>query len=88
MQFLLISILVAALVFIIIGFFKGNQVCPPRRIEYRYVPRNFIEDQLEPVSVSEIFGDMFRNPTVWVGGFSNTYYPKQEDINRFFVSQS
>lgn len=73
---------------IVIGYIRSRQICPPDKIVYRFVPRTFTEDQENPVPVDEVFRKMFREPTPWIGGYTNTYYPKKEHVNQFFISQS
>jgi hypothetical protein len=88
MKLFLLSLIFIGILFIIIGYVKTYEKCPPPRIEYRFVPRTFKEEQEQPVSVDEIFKDMFVKPTPWIGGFGEVYFPKREvDINRGFISQ-
>ena len=56
-------------------------------IEYRYIPRSFGEEQLEPVYVSEIFETMFSQPSPWILSVREYDRRKQEKINSYFVSQ-
>lgn len=57
------------------------------KIEYRYIPRTFEEEQYEPVYVSEIFETMFSQPSPWIISVRNYDRIKQERVNQFFVSQ-
>ena len=57
------------------------------KIIYRYIPRTFEEEQLDPVYVSEIFETMFSQPSPWVGSVRTYDDRKQERINQYFVSQ-
>ena len=91
MNFLLISLLVAGFVFILVGFIQSRQKCPPPKVEYRYVPRTFVEEQNEPVPVTEIFAKMFLEPTPWLGHSAGKLGPpnlREQNLNRFFISQS
>jgi len=36
--------------------------CPPTRIEYRYIPKNFEEKLVFETPVSDTFADMFAKP--------------------------
>lgn len=36
------------------------------KVEYRYIPRTFDEEQLEPVYVSEIFSNLFSQSSPWI----------------------
>lgn len=82
-MFLEVSLLLIGLTFIIIGIINSKK-CDPKRIEYRFVPRTFKEEQENPVGVQEIFNDMFEKPTPWIGGFGE---PDVNFINRRFISQ-
>ncbi len=57
------------------------------KVEYRYIPRNFQDEQLEPVYVSEIFENMFKMPSPWISSISNYDQQKQETINQYFINQ-
>jgi hypothetical protein len=41
------------------------------KIIYRYIPRTLIEEQEEPVFVSEIFATMFSQPSTWLKGMND-----------------
>ena len=51
---------------LIIGIAKKQSDRPQKIIEYRYIPRTFKEEQESPIRPSQIFGNMFNKPTVWV----------------------
>ena len=57
------------------------------KIEYRYIPRTFEEEQLDPVYVSEIFETMFSQPSPWILSVREYDKRKQEKINAYFVNQ-
>jgi hypothetical protein len=59
----------------------------PPKIEYRYIPRTFEEEQLEPVYVSEIFETMFSQPSPWVLSIREYDQRKQERVNAYFINQ-
>lgn len=58
-----------------------------QKIEYRYIPRTFEEEQSDPVYVSEIFETMFSQPSPWVLSIRETDAKKQEKVNAYFISQ-
>jgi hypothetical protein len=62
------------------------KVCPPPRIEYRFVPRTFKENSDSPIKVSEIFKTMFEKPSPFLNRTSGRIVSKN-NVNRFFVSQ-
>lgn len=66
---------------------KNNKSCPPPQIVYKYIPRTFEEEQNEPVYVSDIFASMFSQPSPWMVSIGNIDQRKQEEINKYFISQ-
>ena len=91
MRALFITLLFVSVLFIITGLITSRQVCPPPKVEYRYVPRTFVEEQQEPVPVTQIFAKMFVEPSPWIrhsGGKLGPPTTRGEDLNRFYISQS
>lgn len=72
---------------IAVGYVNQLKKCPPPKIEYRYIPRTFQEDQDNPVKVSELYHTMFTEPTPWIRGVGSSP-SKNSEINRYFISQS
>lgn len=52
-------ILLLGIVAVTIGYTKMQIKCPPPRIEYRYVPRTFYEEQIASGDVIKNFDSMF-----------------------------
>lgn len=59
----------------------------PPKVIYRYIPRTFEEEQIDPIPVTDIFETMFSQPSPWVGSIRTYDRRKQEKINQYFVSQ-
>ena len=57
------------------------------KVIYRYIPRTFEEEQIDPIPISDIFETMFSRPSPWVGSIRTYDRRKQEKINKYFVSQ-
>jgi len=70
-----------------INIVKHDYKCPEKVVEYRYIPRTFEEEQLEPVYASDIFKTMFAQQSPWIFTVQNYDRDKQERVNRFFISQ-
>jgi hypothetical protein len=51
---------------IIIGALKTRQQCPPPRIEYRFVPRSLLDEQLDSQSLKNL-DNLFDNQDPWLG---------------------
>lgn len=57
------------------------------KIEYRYIPKTFEEEQMEPTYVSDIFETMFSQPSPWILSVRDYDEKKQEKVNAFFINQ-
>jgi len=57
------------------------------KIIYRFVPKTLEDEQLYPVYPSDIFENMFSQPSPWI--FTTREYDrrKQERINKYFITQ-
>lgn len=65
---------------------KNEKKCPVPKVEYRFVPRTFKEEQESPIKASEIFEGMFEKPTPFLDRTSGRKITKN-NINRNFISQ-
>ncbi len=90
MNIFLLLLLLVGLIFITIGYVKSGKRCPPKRVEYRFTPKTFIEEQESPVPVTDIFASMFFESTPFISHSTRPLPPptQQSDINKFFISQS
>jgi len=55
-------ILVLGIVFTTIGYMElkfKNKISEKKSIEYRFIPRNIYEEQINPVNVKSHFNEMF-----------------------------
>jgi hypothetical protein len=64
MRTLALALLLFGVVFITIGYTKMSFVCPPPKIEYRYIPTQVYEEQLYNQDVMKKFGNMFTEEDV------------------------
>lgn len=89
MRVFIVLIALTGLVSLIIGYVNQLKTCPPPKIEYRYIPRSFEEDQNSPVKTSQVFRKMFEDPTPWLDGYRLGYIkPNIFKLNKFGISQS
>tara|TARA_Y100000991_G_C21951411_1_gene339975 strand:- start:140 stop:412 length:273 start_codon:yes stop_codon:yes gene_type:complete len=65
MKSLSILLLIIGLLLIISGYYKKIYKCPPTKIEYRYIPRNFYEEQNSETNLKSVYRDMFDNSSIW-----------------------
>jgi hypothetical protein len=49
----------------------------PPKIIYRYIPKTFEEEQIDPIPVSDIFETMFSQPSPWVASLKTYDFRKQ-----------
>ena len=89
MRSIIITLFLIGIILIIIGYNKEYQKCEPKvKYVYRFVPRNFTEEQYNQQKVEDMFGTMFKNPSPWTGKFPDMVIKKGEDINKNFISQT
>ena len=62
---------------------KNNQ----QTIIYKYLPRTLVEEEESPVYVSEIYKAMFSQPSTWIDSLDNDAIRRQENLNKYFLSQ-
>lgn len=69
MKSLVLLLLVVGIMAITIGYHQKLQENLKEKtiIEYRYIPRSFYEEQLQPVNVQQSFYDMFNKENVFSG---------------------
>ena len=75
----IMGLLFLGFLMIVIDTTKMYYKCPPNKIEYRYIPRSFTDEQDNPVPIKTIFGKMFENPSPWVNSF--TERPNVDESN-------
>jgi len=78
MNSIALLILIIGIIFIIIGYNKSTEKCPPPKIEYRFIPRTFYDEQVSPVNVKEIFGDLFKGEDSWLNKYNSI---KNKNLN-------
>lgn len=59
MKSIVLLMFLTGIILIVIGYTKTNDKCPPPKIEYRFIPRNLYQQQLEPSNITSQFNDMF-----------------------------
>jgi hypothetical protein len=65
MKSLVFLFMLIGFVFVVIGFVKTNQQCPPPIVQFRYIPKTFNEEQNVQVPVTAVFGKMFNDASPW-----------------------
>lgn len=75
------------MILITIDLTKRNTTQPATKMVYRYIPKTFEQEQNDPEYVSEIFSSMFTEQTPWMKSVTNYDRNKQEEVNKYFISQ-
>jgi len=62
------------------GYYK-NQI-PPPRIEYRYIPKNFTEEQYQQMPIMSAYGQLFTKADPWSTsiGYPATFFRRKEEF--------
>lgn len=88
MKGIILCLFFAGVIFVVIGYINQLRQCPPPKVEYRYIPRTFDEEQNDQVKVSQLFRNLFELPSPWLAGYRLGYIrPNIYKINRFNISQ-
>ena len=65
MKSISILLLFIGLFLIINGYYKKIHKCEPTKIEYRYIPRNFYEEQNSETNLKSLYKDLFEKSSIW-----------------------
>ena len=57
-------LLIIGLLMIVSGYFKDKDNCDEKKIEYRYIPRNFSDEQNSTTNLKDLYSDMFTKSEV------------------------
>ena len=86
-RFIILVLFLIGVIFIIIELTKSYNECPAKKIEYRYLPKTFKEEQESPVPIDDIYGTMFAQASPWVGSFTKNEDTMRTLRDQNFVSQ-
>lgn len=86
-RFILLLLFFIGIIFIVIELTRSNNICPPTKIEYRYLPRTFKEEQESPVPINDVFNSMFEQSSPWVGSFTKNSENIRTLRDKNYVSQ-
>ena len=65
MKSLIIIIFIIGIVFVFVGYSEKKYHCPSPKIEYRYIPRSFYEEQVTGSDLKNIYSNIFDKPSIW-----------------------
>lgn len=68
MKSIIVLLALIGILMVGVGFIQNNMQCPPARIEYRYVPKTFTEEQQvsTPLLAMSSTYDMFEKDSPWM----------------------
>jgi len=85
--YIILIALFLGILMIVVAIMK-DKCHPTNQIIYRYVPKTLEEEQKQPVFASEVFKKMFREPSPWSGGANEIDTRNNEELNKYFISQT
>lgn len=65
MKSIIFILFIIGIVMITVGYMENYKKCPLPKIEYRYIPRSFYEEQVSSVNLKNLYSDMFNEPDSW-----------------------
>ena len=65
MKSLVFLLMLIGFVFITIGVVRSNQHCPPPKIQYRYIPQTFDQQQRKEPHLTSTYKSMFEENSPW-----------------------
>ncbi len=65
MKSFILILFIIGLCLMILGYTENYKNCPLPKIEYRYIPRNFYEEQIADSNLKNLYSDMFNKQEAW-----------------------
>jgi hypothetical protein len=86
----ILVLLLIGITLIFINLYKQQNTCQDTQpqIIYKYIPRTLEEEQDDPLYPSDIFKKMFTEQTPWIISINGYDSVKNENINKYFISQT
>lgn len=80
MKSLIVFFFLVGIIFIVMG--QNKFQCSPPRVEYRYIPRTFDQEQIDRVPILATYGHLFTKATPWEEsvGYPGIFYNKREQF--------
>lgn len=80
MKSLILFFFFLGIIFIVMG--QNNNSCPPPRVEYRYIPRTFDQEQYDRTPILATYGKLFTEASPWEEsiGYPGTFFNKKEEF--------
>lgn len=80
MRSLIIFFFFIGVIFIMMG--ERHNICTPPRVEYRYIPRTFEQEQVDKVPILSTYGKLFTRASPFEEsiGYPGIFYDKRESF--------
>jgi hypothetical protein len=80
MKSIILILAIIGLILFAAGYVKNNLQCPPSRVEYRYIPKSFDDEQNTSVPILSMSGiySMFEDDSTWIQDTSYATFNKKE----------
>ena len=85
MKSIVILLFMVGVIMILVGYTRQYSICPNPRIEYRYIPRTFYDEQLSSQNVLKQFSSMFEEQNPWIKD-RNINVSEKIDNSNFYKS--
>jgi hypothetical protein len=81
MKSIVLLLAIIGIILVAVGYVKSNLQCPPPRIEYRYIPKTFEDEQDVHTPVLSMSGmnSMFEDDSAWI---QNTGFKSSDTKNK------
>jgi hypothetical protein len=81
MKSIVLLLAIIGIILVAVGYVKSNLQCPPPRIEYRYIPKTFDDEQAVHTPVMSMAGmnSMFEDDSAWI---QNTGFKSSDTKNK------
>jgi hypothetical protein len=81
MKSIVLLLAIIGIILVAVGYVKSNLQCPPPRIEYRYIPKTFDDEQSVHTPVMSMAGmnSMFEDDSAWI---QNTGFKSSDTKNK------
>lgn len=65
MKSIILLIFITGIIFFIHGYYKQFNKFNLKKIQYRYIPKNLYDQQMESVDLKKLYSDMFNKKNTW-----------------------
>ena len=88
MKSIIIIMFIIGLLLLVSGYIEKKNNCPAPKIEYRYIPRSFYEEQISSNDLKKTYSDMFNEPSTWsTYPFNNKLEVDNKDTHSNFFTE-